>query len=123
MPTTMCAAWMPVMMKYSAKKICTPPDGSTFGMCRPAVLKCGPGTRWCSNFDAYSKYLTTRKVVPSRIVRMRLITWPLREPTCADRTASTIVSELQISTPVFIAPSGTFSALLPATHASGYIVR
>ena len=40
------------------------------------MSKCGPGTRWCSNFSAYSKYLTTRKTDPKRIVRIRLTIWP-----------------------------------------------
>ena len=44
--------------------------------------------------------------MPKMIVRIRLTIWPLREPTCAARTASAIVSELQISTAVLSAPSG-----------------
>ena len=54
------------------------------------------------------------------IVRIRFTIWPIHDPTCADRTASAIVSELTIRTPVFSAPSLTLRWLLAAAHASGY---
>jgi hypothetical protein len=57
------------------------------------------------------------------IVRIKFTICPLRDPICADRTASAIVKLLQISTSVLVPPSQTFSSWLLSAHASGYMWR
>ena len=44
-------------------------------------------------------------------------------PSCAARTASTIVKLLQISTPVLIEPMARFMNWLVLANASGYMLR
>ena len=85
------------------------PDGSA-----------GPGTRWCSNLSVVLDRLDAEEGGAEQDRENEEQHLVLRDPlVCAARTASAIVSELQISTAVLMAPSMTFSCVAASANASG----
>ncbi len=71
----------------------------------------------------YSKPLMTRNAVPSVIVAASQPAICFARPSCADRTARTIVRELPMRTIVFRSPSGMSSWFEPSAKYVGYFQR
>ena len=75
---------------------------------------------WCSsNFSFHSYAFTPRNTPPSISVRIRNSTIAFCCPSCAARTASTIVKLLHSSTTVLAAPIYTFRLVLATANTFG----
>ena len=77
------------------------------------MWKPSPGIRWWTHLWWYSNPLMTRNVVPSVIVAASQPAICLARPSCAARTARTIVSELPMRTIVFRSPERDVELVRP----------
>ena len=101
------------MRKYNEK------NSGDFGFVSSVFVKCMPGRSPSWNLCAYSKYLMTKKQPAKRNVSTRKNIARSRLPLWVDVTANSIVTELVISTTVFVAPIGIWSILCASWNISG----